>query len=214
MAKNWSASEAVAVLVKGEDKASIQDIGRRFPLFAHAASSGTAGLVEIIMALPERQTARTIESKFKEGLDEEAVEEMVEEVEKEDAKPAKPAKGKKGKKGKKVEEPVVEEDEEDEEDEEEEEVVKAPKGKKGKKGKKVTAPVVEEEDEDEDEDEEDDEDEVLEEMSLVELKKEAKKLGVNIKGLKKPKEIIKAIKSADDVDEDEDEDEDDEDWDI
>lgn len=210
MAKNWSAAEAAQVVAKGTDKASIQDIGKRFPLFVSCAARGTEGLLEIIATLhPERITARTIESKLKEGLEDEVEEDEVEEkpakktsVKEEKAKP-----GKKG--GKKKPEPVEEEDEDWDEEEEEEEEKPAKKASKGKpaKGKKKVEPEPEEEEED-DEDEDDD---GLEDMSLAELKKEAKKRKVDIKGLKSPKEIIKALRASDEDEEDED---DDDDWDL
>jgi hypothetical protein len=181
MAKNWSAAEAARVAFEGKNKEAIQDIGKRFPLFLSAASRGSEGLLEIIGALhPERITARTIEAKLKEGLEEDA-----EDVEEEET-PAKPAKTEKKEK---AEKPA------------------AKKEKTSKKPAKVEEP-------EEDEDEDDEEEELpLEEMSLAELKAEAKKRKISVKGLK-PKDIIKAIKAADAEEEDEEEDEDDDDWDI
>ena len=116
MAKNWSAAEAARVAFEGKNKEAIQDIGKRFPLFLSAASRGAEGLLEIIGALhPERITARTIEAKLKEGLEEDSEEVEVEEESssqetKKHAKSEKPAKGKKAAK--------VEVEEEDEEEEE------------------------------------------------------------------------------------------------
>ena len=159
MAKNWTAAEAVGVLVKGEDKAAIQDIGRRFPLFATAASRGQVGLVEIIESLPELITTRKVEGIFKEGI-EETDEEEDKPVQKKEA-PVKKSKGKGKKKAKP--EPVEDEDEEEEEewDEEEEEVEEKPKktkpktkskgaGKPSSKGKSKKKPKPDTEEDDED----------------------------------------------------------------
>jgi hypothetical protein len=181
MAKNWSAAEAARVAFEGKNKEAIQDIGKRFPLFLSAASRGSEGLLEIIGALhPERITARTIEAKLKEGLED------AEDVEEEEtsAKPAKTEKKEKAEKPAKKEKPA------------------------SKKPAKVEEP-------EEDEDEDDEEEELpLEEMSLAELKAEAKKRKISVKGLK-PKDIIKAIKAADaEEEDDEDEEDDDDDWDI
>ena len=173
MAKNWSAAEAARVVVEGTDKAAIQDIGRRFPLFLASASRGQEGLLEIIQTLnPDRITVRIIEKVLKED-----VEDMPEDSEDEAATEEKPASkkapsGKKSKGGKKKSKPVEEEPEEDEdwdeddaeeEDEDEEEVEEKPKKKKksapknkkskGGKKKKKPEPVEEEDDEDEDDDE-------------------------------------------------------------
>lgn len=204
MAKNWSAAEAARVVFLGEDKAAIQDIGKRFPLFATAAARGVEGMLEIIGALnPERITVRTIESKLKEDVGEYDEEEAeVEEKPKTKAKPATktPAKGKK--------KPEPEEEDEDEDEEEEETPKKSSKGKSAPaKGKGKKKPEPEEE-----EDEDDEDDDGLEEMSLTELKKEAKKRKVDIKGLKSADDIIEAIRDAEGEEDDEDEDEDD--WDI
>lgn len=218
MAKNWSAAEAAQVLVAGTDKAAIQDIGKRFPLFAVAAARGTEGLLEIISALnPERITVRTIESKLKENVGE-----FEEDSEEAEEKPtpkgnAKKAADKKGGKSKPASKKKVEEDEEDE-DEDEEEEEEAPKKKSSKggkakpaakgKGKKKHEPEPEEDEDDEDED-----DDGYDDMSLAELRKEAKKQKINIAGLKDTESIIAALRGEDD-DEDGDDDEDDDDWDI
>lgn len=206
MAKNWSAAEAAQVVFEGKDKASIQDIGKRFPLFVSSAARGAEGLLEIISVLhPERITARTIESKLKEGLEE------IEDDETEEAPVKKaPVKGKQEApaKGKSKKAPVVEDDEDDEEEEEE-----APKKKAPAKGKGKTPaskkPVVEEEDDDEDWDDDEEEEEVdYDSMSLSELRKAAKAQKINGKGLDK-NGLIAALKGEEPDDE-----EDDDDWDI
>jgi hypothetical protein len=217
MAINWTTAQAVNVIREGKDKAAIQDIGRRFPLFLNAAAKGEEGLLELLSVLPEYMTARKLEGALKGDIEDAGEGEDGELMtpEEKPAKKEKPAKEEKGgKKGKAKPKP---EEEEEDEDEEEEKPAKKGKGKKdekpaSKKGKVKPEPEEEEDDEDWD-DEEEDEEVSLEDMSLSELKAEAKKRKVNIKGLKKPKEIIAAIKAADGDDEEEEEDEDD-DWDI
>jgi len=174
MAKNWSAKEAIVVLAQGKDKAAIQDIGRRFPLFATAGSRGVEGLLEIIQALPDNITARKVEGVLKEGVGEY-----------EEEKEEKPAKAKEEKKAKKA------------------------TAKKGKK--KVEEPEEEEEEEElEDEDWDEEEEESLEDLTLPQLRKKAKELGIDTKKVKGKKKLIAAIEAADEDDEDEDDD----DWDI
>lgn len=155
MAKSWSVAEAVQVVVEGTDKAAIQDIGRRFPLFAVAAASGTTGLLEIISHLSDKVTVRTLEAKMKEGVTEMEDEEEV--VEKTPAKKA-PAKA------------------------------KAPAKK---------APAKEEEDVFE-EDDEDMSDDGYDDMTPAELKAEAKKLKINITGLKSKAAVIEALRGSND----------------
>lgn len=176
MAKNWTVKEAVVVLAQGSDKAAIQDIARRFPLFATTASRGEVGLLEIIQALPDHITARKIESVLKADIEVTEEEEEVKEV-KEKPKKAKEKPAKRGRK-KKVEE-VEEVEEEELEDEELED------------------------------DEGEEEGDGLDELSLPELRKRAKKAGIKVKGMSK-EEIIAALRGEDD-EEDED---DDDDWDI
>ena len=165
MAKSWTAAEAVGILVKGEDKAAIQDIGRRFPLFATAASRGQEGLVRIIESLPELITARKVEGVFKEGI-EETDEEEDKPVQKKEA-PVKKGKGKGKKKAKP--EPVEDEDEDEDEEwdeEDDEEVEEKPKKAKPKtkskgagqpstKGKSKRKPKPKPDPEEDDEDDED-----------------------------------------------------------
>lgn len=179
MAKNWSAKEAIVVLAQGKDKAAIQDIGRRFPLFATAGSRGVEGLLEIIQALPDNITVRKVEGVLKEGVGEYEEEKEEKPAKAKEEKKAKKATAKKGKK--KVEEPEEEEEEE-----------------------------LEDEDWDE-EDEEEEEEESLEDLTLPQLRKKAKELGIDTKKVKGKKKLIAAIEAADEDDEDED---DDDDWDI
>lgn len=195
MAKNWTTAEAVKVIVEGKDKEAIQDIGRRFPLLAVASAGGAQGLLEIIGALPDHQTARKIESVLKAGIEEvETEEEEVEEKEEKKSKGKAKDKKKEKAKGKAKKEKE-----------------KPTKGKGNKKKEEVEEEEEDFEDEDEDMEEEDD---GLEEMTLAQLRKHARKNKVDIEGLKSKADIIAAIRGEDvDADED-DEDEDDDDWDL
>ena len=111
MAKNWLAYEASLVLLKGTDKASLVDIGSRFPLFSNlVVRDDSESLVLILKAIP-KVTARMIEMGLK-GTDTEEAEEHEEEAEvKNPVKKAAPAK--KASPKKKAE---PEEDEEEESD--------------------------------------------------------------------------------------------------
>lgn len=201
MAKNWSAAEAARVVYEGKDKAAIMDIGKRFPLFVAAASRGTEGLLEIIGALhPDRITARTIESKLKEGVGE--YEEDEDATEDKPAAKKAPAKTT-ATKGRGRSKAAVEEDEDEEEE--------APKKPTRGRGKAASKAKPEPEEDEDDEDFEDDEDEIdYEELSLTELRKEAKRQKINVAGMKRD-QIIAALRGEDDDEEDED---DDDDWDI
>lgn len=95
MAKNWKMGEAVRAIQEG-NKEDIQDIGRRFPLFANLAAQVNEAGAALIDCVPDYCTARKIESVLKgdvqpttEGEGEEA------EEEEEAKKPAKKAPAKK-----------------------------------------------------------------------------------------------------------------------
>lgn len=90
MAKNWTMAEAIGAFVN-DDKASIMDIGRRFPLsadtFSRIVASDCDSAIEMIERLPEFMTMGKLEKSFKSTVGEDAeVEEKEEaEVEAEDA---------------------------------------------------------------------------------------------------------------------------------
>ena len=70
MAKNWTVAEAVEAIKNG-DKEAIKDLGKRFPnvTVAIAKMGDNAGAMEIINALPERVTVRTLEASMKSDED-------------------------------------------------------------------------------------------------------------------------------------------------
>lgn len=195
MAKNWTVAEAVAVIREGKNKEDISDIAKRFPLFAVNAAANVEGLVNLLSAMPEYLTARKIETVLKDGVQPASAEDTDEDTEEEEVVEEKPAKAAKKEKAKK-EKPAKEE--------------KPAKGK-AKKAKPEPQPEPEDEDWDDEEDEEETGD-GLDEMSIAELKKEAKKRKINIKGLKDKGAIIAALR-GEDADEEDEEDEDD-DWDL
>ena len=215
MAKNWLVSEAVEAIRNGDAEA-IQDIGKRFPMFAVLAGGGEESLVKLLKAVPELITARKVEKQLEDMLTENNDDEDSEEVEEKAEKPAK-GKTKKGKAKKEVEEAEDAEDEEEEEAEESEnsdfhewklrELKDEFKRRKWKLPKVVTKKILAdmlaeagaEEVEEEDEEEEE------------KPKKSKKTKGKKDK--KKPKKEEKA-KDNDDDEEEEDDEEDDDDWDI
>lgn len=125
MAKNYSIAEAVQIIAENEDKASITDLGKRYPLLTNkiARVAVLAGdeFVDFASYLPEHVSANKVNKAIKDAEDaaevdedveeEEADEDEEEEVEEEEA-PKK--KSKKAAKSKKKEE--VEEDEDDDEE--------------------------------------------------------------------------------------------------
>lgn len=141
MAKAWTMAEAVKAIHEG-DKAAINDIGGRFPLFANLAAQVNDSAVELIGFVPEIMTARKVEAQLKA---------MVGDVEEEAPAEEKPVEKKRGRKpAKKVEEPEEDDDEEEEDSDE-----PAPK-KRGRKPAKKAVKKVEPEDEEEEEDSDDD----------------------------------------------------------
>jgi len=65
MAKNWSVSEALQVITKGENLGAIKDIGRRFPLFLFFVLHNP---LKIIEAFGNRATARTVNKQLELGI--------------------------------------------------------------------------------------------------------------------------------------------------
>lgn len=130
MAKNYSIAEAVQIIAENEDKASITDLGKRYPLLTNkiARVAVLAGdeFVDFASYLPEHVSANKVNKAIKDAEDAAEVDEDVEEEETEDdedeeveeeeapKKKAKKAPEKKAAKSKKKEE--VEEDEDDDEE--------------------------------------------------------------------------------------------------
>lgn len=115
MAKNWSTAEAVKVIREGKDKAAIQDIGRRFPLFVFMAASNPVGIIE---AIPEYISARKIEAILKGDVDtsaesEEDSDEEEEEEEEEEVKPKSKKKAPAAKEAPKSKKKAKDEDDDD-----------------------------------------------------------------------------------------------------
>lgn len=161
-AKNWTAADAVKVIVEGKNFEAIADIMKRFPIFAYYAMKVNDAGVFLLSAMPEYFTARKVNS-FLSGNtaaldgDDETVsdEEIDNDSDDENEIEEKPAK-KTGKRGRPVKksEPVDDDDDDENEDEEEEEI----KPKKSKKAaKKSSKRVVEDDDEDDEDDEDEDE---------------------------------------------------------
>ena len=127
MATNWTLSQALAKITEGTDKASIQDIGRRFPLTAVALAEigNNAGAAKIIGAVPSYITARKIESALKDGVEQDS-DVDVEDAEDEEEVPKKEAK----KPAKKAAKEKAEEDAEDTDDDEDDPVALYKKCKK------------------------------------------------------------------------------------
>lgn len=93
MAKNWKMGEAVRAIQEG-NKEDIQDIGRRFPLFANLAAQVNDAGAALIDCVPDYCTARKIESVLKGDVQPTTESEEAEEEE-EAKKPAKKAPAKK-----------------------------------------------------------------------------------------------------------------------
>lgn len=191
MAKNWTLSEAVEAILKG-DKEAIKDLGKRFPnlTVAIAKMGDNAGALEIINALPDHVTARKVEAALK-GDEDEVETDADAEVEGDDDEET--AEEKPAKKDKK-------------------EAAKERARKRREARKAAKAKEVAEDDEDE-EDEADDEETAenpYEGMTAVELFKLCKKRGISAQPKKKAAEYIELLKAADEPAEDEDDEE--EDW--
>lgn len=141
-AKNWTAADAVKVIVEGKNFEAIADIMKRFPIFAYYAMKVNDAGVFLLSAMPEYFTARKVNSFLSgntaalDGDDEivsdEEIDNDSDDEEEIEEKPAKKT-GKRGRPAKKSE-PVDDEDDEDEDDEEDEKPAKKPaKGKKKSK---------------------------------------------------------------------------------
>ena len=72
MAKNYTISEAVAIIVEGKDLESISDLGKRFPILTAkiAALGAKAGnsFVEFMNYMPEHVTANKVNTIIKNGV--------------------------------------------------------------------------------------------------------------------------------------------------
>ena len=163
MAKNYTAKEAIEVIIKNEDAAAVLDVTRRFSSLALLAARvrGNEVAEEVVAGLPDflmaRKFDKTLRGDSVSDVDEGDSEEEAPVKEKKAEKPAKKA-AKKAAKGIDVDN--------DEDDEEE-----APKKKAKKEAPKKSKKAAK----DEDEDEEDEDDEEEEEKPAKKSKKAAKK---------------------------------------
>lgn len=156
-AKNWTAAEAVKVIVEGKDFVAIANIMKRFPMFAYYAMRVNEAGVTLLSTLPEYFTARKVNSYLSGATTDDADEALTDEEiddtdadEDEDEIEEKPVK-KPGKRGRPAKKSESEDDEDDDDDDEEDEDVKPAKkskksAKKSSKGKKKSKPVDDDED--------------------------------------------------------------------
>lgn len=116
MAINWTMKTAMDAILKN-DKESLMDIGKRFPLAFKALveAQTNAGAVAICNAL-EDLTVRKLESVLKDGVAEKTDSDVEDEAEAEEKPKATEKKSGRGRPSKKKEEPVEEPEPEDEED--------------------------------------------------------------------------------------------------
>ena len=79
MATNWTAAEAVKILIEGKDQEAIQDITKRFPLTAIAVAKGD--MQTLASVIPEKVSMRKLEMGFKceDDSDDQDEEEVAEE---------------------------------------------------------------------------------------------------------------------------------------
>lgn len=72
MAKNYTFSEAVAIIAEGKDMESIQDIGRRYPIMATKvaviATKAGQDFVELMSFMPEYLTANKVNTGIKKAV--------------------------------------------------------------------------------------------------------------------------------------------------
>ena len=167
MAINYTVAEATKIMVERKDRAAMQDICRRYPVFSNAVSMVSVekneGMLEILYAMPQYVTAskinKAMREMFIESEDDEELEK--EETKKRGRKPVKKNEEeeekpkKRGRKPVKKEEPE-EDDEDDWDDEEEEEEEEKPKKRGRKPAKKATKKSEPEEDDEDFEDDDDD----------------------------------------------------------
>lgn len=134
-AKNWTAADAVKVIVEGKNFEAIADIMKRFPIFAYYAMKVNDAGVFLLSAMPEYFTARKVNSFLSgntaalDGDDEIVSDEEIDNDSDDDEEiEEKPAK--------KSSKRVVEDDEDDEDEDDEEDEKPAKKPAKGKKKSK------------------------------------------------------------------------------
>ena len=69
MAKNYTFSEAVAIIAAGKDMEAIQDLGRRYPILAQkvgvVATKAGEEFVELMSFMPEYLTANKVNTGIK-----------------------------------------------------------------------------------------------------------------------------------------------------
>ena len=165
MAKNYTAKEAIEVIIKNEDAAAVLDVTRRFSSLALLAARvrGNEVAEEVVAGLPDflmaRKFDKTLRGDSVSDVDEGDSEEEAPVKEKKAEKPAK-------KPAKKAAKGIDVDDDEDDDDEEE-----APKKKAKKEAPKKAKKAAKEEDEDE----EDEDDEEEDEKPAKKSKKAAKK---------------------------------------
>lgn len=72
MAKNYTFSEAVAIIAKGTDLEAITDIGRRYPVLAHkvavVATKAGEAFVDLVGYMPDYLTANKVNTAIKAGI--------------------------------------------------------------------------------------------------------------------------------------------------
>ena len=162
MAKNYTAKEAIEVIIKNEDAAAVLDVTRRFSSLALLAARvrGNEVAEEVVAGLPDFLMARKFDKTLRGD--------SVSDVDEGDSEEEVPTKAKKVEKpAKKVAKKSKDDEDEDEDDEEEE----APKKKAKKEAPKKSKKAAKDEDEDDDDDEDDEE----EEKPAKKSKKAAKK---------------------------------------
>lgn len=114
MAKNYSLTEAIQIIVENEDAAQITELGKRFPLLVSkitfcAAKAGKE-LADLAQFLPENLSANKVNQSIKKALEEDGEDEEFEDGD--DTEEEAP-KGKSAKGNKKSAKPALEEDGED-----------------------------------------------------------------------------------------------------
>lgn len=211
MAKNWTLAEATHEIFKGDNKETIIDIGRRFPMLLTLVKGSLEGnkedFVNLIDAIPEYITANKVNTRLKADVKGNESDEPDESDESEKVEEKVEKKGKKA--AKKVEEKVEDESETEANEYEgksAQELFKLCK-KRGldvlakKNAKYYVEKLVADDSSVDDEDDEDDWGE--EEAAKIEKK------------VKKPaKKVEKKAKKPEPESESESDDDDDEDWDI
>ena len=219
MAKNYTFSEAVELIAKG-DMEAIQDIGRRFPILAAkvATVSALAGesFVDLASYMPDYLTANKVNRGMRDALAE--MEENDDEEENDDVEETKTTKAK----------AKVEETEDEEEVDYSKMTAKELWDILGEAGKRNTAKskkkadlvaAVEamantEEAEEEDDTDEEETDNPYEGKSAMDLFKECKKRGIKAAAKKPAKFYADLLLKADAEDEGAEEEEEGDDWDV